>query len=245
MSASAPTSTRGSVHARNAGIRFDFDRRQRVVTRTLAHVRRIRSTAWGLRGIELDLEPGSGAALIGPTGSGKTTMLRMIAGVIPPDEGTLEVEGRVATLLSTGAGLGALLTGRENAVLLAVLAGLTMSEAEDELDSIAERSDLEEAFDRPLHTYSEGMRARLHFAVIQATTPAVMLLDEVFEALDHEFRSRVEGYARALRDRGGVVVAAGHDHVALAEICPQAILLDHGHVRASGAFDDVVRIYRG
>ena len=244
-SAVAAPAIRGEVAIRGAGIRFDFDRRQRVVTRTLAKIRRIRATAWGLRGIDLHLEPGSGVALVGPTGSGKTTLLRMIAGVIPPDEGSIEVGGRVGTLLSTGAGVGALLTGRENAILLAVLAGVSLADAERQLEAIAGRAQLDDAFDRPLHTYSEGMRARLHFAVIQATEPAVMLLDEVFEALDHEFRALVEEYAKELRGRGGVVVAAGHDHGALERICPRALLLERGHVRAEGPFAEVIRTYRG
>ncbi len=101
------------------------------------------------------------------------------------------------------------------------------------------------AFDRPVHTYSEGMRARLGFAVIQVISPSVLLLDEVFEALDHEFRAIVEDYVHELRRRGGVVVAAGHDHVALERICPRALLLDRGHVRAVGSFGEVLEAYRG
>jgi ABC-type polysaccharide/polyol phosphate transport system ATPase subunit len=232
------------IHARDVGVRFDFDRRHRVVTRSLSKVRRIRASAWGLRHLDLDLEPGSGVALVGPTGSGKTTLLRVLAGVLVPDAGTIDARGTVGSLLSTGAGVGALLTGRENAQLLAVLAGVSLSDARRELEPIAERAQLGDAFERPLHTYSEGMRARLHFAVIQTISPQLMLLDEVFEALDHEFRAQVEDYARTVRSRGGIVVAAGHDHAALARICPHALLLEHGHARAFGEFEDVIHTYR-
>ena len=88
------------------------------------------------------------------------------------------------------------------------------------------------------------MRARLGFAVIQAISPQVLLLDEVFEALDHEFRGIVEEYASDIRDRGGIVVAAGHDHPALERICPKAAWLDEGHLRAFGPFGEVVSDYR-
>jgi ABC-type polysaccharide/polyol phosphate transport system ATPase subunit len=232
------------VHARDVGVRFDFDRRHRVVTRSLSKVRRVQATSWGLRGLDLDLEPGSGVALVGPTGSGKTTLLRVLAGVLTPDTGTIEARGAVGSLLSTGAGVGALLTGRENALLLAVLAGVSLSDARRALEPIAERAQLGDSFERPLHTYSEGMRARLHFAVIQTISAQLMLLDEVFEALDHEFRAQVEDYARSVRSRGGIVVAAGHDHAALARICPQALLLERGHARAFGEFDEIIRTYR-
>lgn len=232
------------VDADRIGVRFDFDRRNRVLTRTLRRLRRVQATAWGLREVTVRLPPGTGVALVGPTGSGKTTMLRVIAGVLSPDEGTLSVRGRVGTLLSTGAGVGALLTGRENAQLLSVLGGLSLAEARRGLDRVAQLAELEDAFDRPVHTYSEGMRARLHFAVIQRTEPQLMLLDEVFEALDHDFRARVETYARALRERGGIVVAAGHDHAALERICSRALLLDHGRLRADGDFDEIVTAYR-
>jgi ABC-type polysaccharide/polyol phosphate transport system ATPase subunit len=236
----APT---GEARAKNLGVRFDFDRRSRVVTPTLSHIRRIRASAWGLRGVDLHFEPGAGVALIGPTGSGKTTMLRVLAGVILPDEGTIHVRGRVSSLLATEAGVGIQLTGRENAMLLAVLAGLSYDDARESMDFVGESARLEESFDRPIHTYSEGMRARLHFAVIQAITPQILLLDEVFEALDHEFRGLVADFARRLRERGGIVVAAGHDHPALDRICDRAVWLDRGEVRRDGPFDEVIPAY--
>jgi ABC-type polysaccharide/polyol phosphate transport system ATPase subunit len=233
-----------SVRLDHVGVRFDFDRLSRVVTPMLGRIRRPRSSAWGLRGIDLGIEPGVGMALVGPTGSGKTTLLRVMSSVIEPDEGRIEVRGRVGSLLATDAGLGGLLTGRENAELLGVLAGLRLSEARAMMDRVEEHARLGDAFDHPVYTYSVGMRARLGFAVIQGIEPDVLLLDEVFEALDHEFRAIVERYARDLRDAGGIVVAAGHDHPALGRICPRAVLLDRGHVRAEGPFDDVIATYR-
>jgi ABC-2 type transport system ATP-binding protein len=233
-----------SVRVEGLGVRFDFDRRSRVVTPALGYIRRVRDTAWGLRDVSLELEPGSGLALVGPTGSGKTTLLRVLAGVLPADEGTVDVRGRVGTLLATGFGLQALLTGRENTLLLGVLAGLSLSETRARLDEIAERSRLGDAFDRPIHTYSMGMRARLHLASIQSISAQVLLLDEAFEALDHEFRGIVETYGRELRERGGIVVAAGHDHPALERICPNAVWLEQGQLRAEGPFAEVIPAYR-
>jgi ABC-type polysaccharide/polyol phosphate transport system ATPase subunit len=231
------------VHLEGVGVRFDFDRLSRVLTPTLARLRRVRAAAWGLRGVDLHIEPGAGLAVVGPTGAGKTTLLRVLAGVMPVDEGRARVRGTVGSLLATGAGLGALLTGRENAELLGVLAGLSLEETRSSMDRVEEHARLGDAFDRPVLTYSEGMRARLGFAVVQLISPELLLLDEVFEALDHEFRAIVEEYGRELRERGGIVVAAGHDHTALDRICPRALLLEDGHVQAHGPFVEVVSTY--
>jgi ABC-type polysaccharide/polyol phosphate transport system ATPase subunit len=233
------------VRVDGLGVRFDFDRLGRVVTPGLALLRRVRATSWGLRGVDLRLESGTGVALVGPTGSGKTTLLRVLAAVMSPDEGRAEVRGRVGSLLATDAGLYPLLTGRENAELIAVLAGLSLAETRAGMQRVAERSELGNAFDRPVHTYSLGMRARLGLAVIRATSPQILLFDEVYEALDHKFRAIAEDYARELRDRGGIVVAAGHDHPALARICPRAVWLDGGRVVADGPFSEVTSSYRG
>jgi ABC-type polysaccharide/polyol phosphate transport system ATPase subunit len=233
-----------AVRLQGAGVRFDFDRQARVVTPGLRHLRKIRARAWGLHDVDLTVEPGSGVALVGATGSGKTTLLRVLAGILPPDSGTAVVNGQIGSLLGAEAGLQMLLTGRENSELLSVLAGFSLRHARATTDEVGERSGLGDAFDRPVHTYSAGMRARLGLAVIQATTPDVLLLDEVFEALDHHFRGIVETFARRLRDDGGIVVAAGHDHEALRRICPQAAWMEGGTLRMHGPFDEVIPAYR-
>jgi ABC-2 type transport system ATP-binding protein/lipopolysaccharide transport system ATP-binding protein len=233
-----------AVRLDGLGVRFDFDRQGRVVTPGLRRLRRIRGSAWGLRDIDLTIEPGTGLALVGATGSGKTSLLRVLAGVLPADAGSVEVSGRVGSLLAADAGLQLLLTGRENSELLGVLAGQSLAEARAATDRVASRARLGDAFDRPVHTYSGGMRARLGLAVIRSITPTVLLLDEVFEALDHEFRAVVEDYARDLRAEGGIVVAAGHDHLALERICPRAAWMEGGHVRAEGPLLEVIASYR-
>jgi ABC-type polysaccharide/polyol phosphate transport system ATPase subunit len=233
------------IRLESVGVRFEFDRLSRVLTPALATIRRVQSESWGLLNVTASFSEGDGVALVGPTGSGKTTMLRLIAGVTEVDEGSLTVTGRVGSLLAIDAGLMPLLTGRENAELLGVLAGLSLRETRQSLDRVGEDSKLGAAFDRPVLTYSVGMRARLGFAVIQAVSPRILLLDEVFEALDHTFRAIVEGYALELRARGGIVVAAGHDHAALSRMCPRGVLLDRGRIVDHGDLADVIATYRG
>src|ERR1051325_2425521 len=188
----------------------------RVVTPGEARLRGRGLTTWGLRDVSFEIEAGEGAALIGPSGSGKTTLLRVLAGVYSPDAGRIEIRGRVASLLSIDSGLLQLLTGRENALLLGVLEGLSRRAAIRSLEPIKERSGLGDAFERPVLTYSQGMRARLGIAVAEERDPQILVLDEVHEALDHEFRHFLQERARAILDSGGIVVAAGHDHGMLA-----------------------------
>ena len=232
-----------SVTAQGVGVKFLFDRQRRVVTPMLARLHRRGSAVWGLRGIDLAIGSGEGVALVGPTGSGKTTLLRSIAGVLAPDAGRLDVRGRVGSLLSVDAGLLAPLTGRENSVLLGVLYGLPRREAQTVLDRIKERSGLEEAFERPVSSYSQGMRARLSLGVSEMFGASVLLLDEVHEALDHAFRAVLESHTHALCDRGGIVVAAGHDHPMLARLCSRGIWLEGGRVRLDAPFADVREAY--
>lgn len=234
-----------AIQAVGVGVEFLFDRQSRSLSPTLRRVRRPHGESWALRDLSFDVEPGVGVALLGPSGSGKTTLLRTLAGVLEPDEGTLVTTGTIGSLLSIQAGVMALLTGRENTLLLGVLAGLTPAEARAGVVDVRERSRLGEHFDRPVTTYSQGMRARLGFAVIERTNPTILLLDEVHEALDHEFRDHVEAYAHEIVSRGGIVVAAGHDHPMLERLCTRALLLDRGRLRASGDFTSVQRIYLG
>jgi ABC-type polysaccharide/polyol phosphate transport system ATPase subunit len=222
------------IVAERVGVRFLFDRQQRVVTAGAARLRRIGSETWGLRDVSFSIGPGESVALLGASGSGKTTLLRLLGGIYSPDEGRLEVAGRVGTLLSVEAGLLSVLTGRENALQLGVLAGMSRAQTRATLGQVKERSRLEEYFERPVSSYSQGMRARLGFAVAEATEPQILLLDEVHEALDHEFRQVIEEKARTIVDGGGIVVAAGHDHAMLERLCERALHLEHGSVHADG-----------
>lgn len=227
------------VVAEGVGVRFLFDGEQRTVTPRIARLRRGVTEAWGLREVTFAIGPGEAVALLGPSGAGKSTLLRTIAGVFAPDAGRLEVDGRIGTLLSIDAGLMGSLTGRENGSLVAVLAGLSRREARERLGSIAAESALDASFDRPVGSYSQGMRARLGFAIAMESDPDVLLLDEVHEALDHAFRLEVEHRAKALVERGGIVVAAGHDHPLLERICTRALLMGDGCVEADGPFASV------
>jgi lipopolysaccharide transport system ATP-binding protein len=233
------------IRAEGVGIHFFFDRHRRVVTPNAAHFRSGSSEVWGLRRVSFDISAGEGMALIGRSGSGKTTLLRTLAGVYAPDEGRVFVNGRVASLLSIDAGLLPLLTGRENALLLGVLAGLTRAQSKRALRAVKERSALGDAFEYPVSAYSQGMRARLGFAVAEETEPRILLLDEVHEALDHEFRTIVQERARALVESGGVVVATGHDHPLLEQLCGRAIYLEAGAVIGDGPFKAVQQAYFG
>jgi lipopolysaccharide transport system ATP-binding protein len=227
------------ISAESVGIQFFFDRHLRVVTPTEARLRGQGMTSWGLRDVTFTIRGGEGTALIGRSGSGKTTLLRVLAGVLTPDRGKLEVRGRVASLLSVDAGLLGLLTGRENVLLLGSIAGLSRQAVLRAMDGIRARTGLADAFERPVLTYSQGMRARLGFAVAEEVHPQILLLDEVHEALDHEFRSFLQDRAQAILDRGGVVVAAGHDHPMLSSLCNRAIWLEDGRIRAEGPFQKV------
>jgi ABC-type polysaccharide/polyol phosphate transport system ATPase subunit len=227
----------------HVGVRFYFDRHLKVVTPTAARLRPHGSTKWGVRDVSFETRGGEGIALIGPSGSGKTTTLRLLARVYWPDEGRVAVRGRVASLLSIDAGLLALLSGRENAMLLGVLGGLSRRDSRRALEAVRERSRLGDAFDQPVSTYSQGMRARLGFAVAEETEPQILLLDEVHEALDHEFRNAVEERARTLVKAGGVVMASGHDHQMLERLCTRAIHLHEGSLRADGPFAAVQPAY--
>jgi len=233
----------GAVRAEDVGVRFFFDRQRRPVTPALARLRRGCTSSWALQGLSFAAGPGEGVALVGHNGAGKTTLLRLLAGVFAPDAGRLRVDGRVGSLLSIESGLMSPLTGRENAQLLAVLRGRRRGDPAD-LEEVRRRSDLGPAFDRPVSSYSQGMRARLGFAVVELARPTVLLLDEVHEALDHRFHEEVEAAAHAVLARGGVVVAAGHDHALLERLCDRALLLDGGRLVQDGPFAEVAERYR-
>ena len=232
-----------TVRLEGVGVQFLVDRQSRPVTPFLARMRRKGATSWGIREVNLTFGPGESVALIGPSGSGKTTLLRAIAGVFPADAGNLRVNGRVGCLLATDAGLLPTLTGRENAALLSVLAGLSRGAARQRLDLVQARSRLNASFDRHASSLSAGMKARLGAATAWEAQPQIMLLDEVHEALDQEYREEISSWARDLTANGGIVIAAGQDLSLLGKMCKRGVFLQSGSVRADGPFEAVKSAY--
>ena len=233
------------IVAEGVGVQYLFDRQQRTMSPMMTRFRRTAGENWALRGVSFQVAPGEGVALLGASGSGKSTLLRVLAGVLEPDEGHLTTTGTVGPLLSIQAGVMAALTGRENTLLLGVLAGMTPDQARGQMAAVKEASQLGEAYEQLVGSFSQGMRARLGLGVIERTEPAILLLDEVHEALDHEFRDHVEAYALELLARGGAVVATGHDHPMLERFCTRAIHLQEGNLMADGDFATVQRGYLG
>jgi ABC-type polysaccharide/polyol phosphate transport system ATPase subunit len=230
---------RAQISVRGVGIRFVTDRQHRPVTPLMERTRSQCQARWVLRGVDLEVEPGSALALVGANGVGKTTLLRLLAGVLSPDEGRVDISGRVGSLLSVDAGLMPALTGRENALLRGVLSGIPRRAMLADLDLIGVRAGLGDAYERLVSTYSQGMLARLGFAVIEHSDPDVLLLDEVHEAIDDTFRTALVKTTELIRDRGGIVVAAGHDHAELERLCDRGLLMSESGLRPIDDLADI------
>src|SRR6266446_4655928 len=176
-----------------------------------------------LEDVSLEVKRGEAVGIIGRNGSGKSTMLALIAGVIQPQSGTVEVLGRVAPLLELGAGFHFELTGRENIVLNAVLMGLTRRQAGQRLDAIIAFSGLEAFLDEPLRTYSSGMVARLGFSVAAHLDPDILLIDEILAVGDASFQQKCLGRIAELQQSGKTIVLVTHDLRAVERWCDEAI----------------------
>lgn len=190
-----------------------------------------RGEYWGLRHVSFSLEPGTALGVIGANGAGKSTLLRLSCGIGRPDEGAVQVTGRVNALLDLNSGFHSELTGRENVFIGAMTAGLRRAEVGRLMDEIVDFSGLEGFIDDPLRTYSIGMQARLGFAVAMAVLPNCSLLavDEVLAVGDSEFSARCLERIRRFLDAGGAVLVASHSMGLVRAFCERALWLRGGH----------------
>ena len=198
---------------------------------------------WALRDVSFSVEPGEAFGIIGHNGAGKSTMLKLLAGIMPPTRGSLALEGRLACLIEVGAGFHPELTGRENVFLNGVILGMTRREIQQKLDSIVAYADLERFMDVPVKRYSSGMFMRLGFSVAVHARPEVLLVDEVLAVGDHAFQNRCVRTISDLRRQGTAVVLVSHNFFTVLGTCSRALWLERGQVRSAGRVDDVVRDY--
>ncbi|HEX5397135.1 MAG TPA: ABC transporter ATP-binding protein [Candidatus Limnocylindria bacterium] len=245
-----PVSGRPMGHAirvDDLGVRYNLRfNRKKSMQRTLSQVlsREPVEQFWALRHVSLRVTRGESLAVIGPNGAGKSTLLQVLAGIIRPSEGVIDVRGHVSGLLTLGAGFDQELTGRENILLGGAFLGLDDAVARELLPGVVEYADLGDFIDAPLKAYSAGMRARLGFAIATSVDPDILLLDEVLATGDATFRAKSKERVLELVGGAKAVVLVTHDMTWVREYCNRALLIEKGHVVIEGEPEEVVATHQ-
>ncbi len=181
--------------------------------------------------------------IIGRNGSGKSTALKLVAGITKPTTGTVKVEGRISALIELGAGFHPEISGRENVFINGIMLGLTKREVARRFDEIVEFAELQEFIDAPVKTYSSGMYMRLGFAVAIHVDPDVLLVDEVLAVGDEGFTHKCLDKFGEFKRRGKTILLVTHSLNLVERFCDEALWLDSGKVRGSGDPKRVVGAY--
>ncbi len=197
-----------------------------------------------LKGVTFDVRRGQSFGVVGRNGSGKSTMLKLLAGIGKPTSGTIAVQGRVSALIELGAGFHPEISGRENVFINGLMLGLTRKEIARRFDEIVAFAELEDFIDAPVKTYSSGMYMRLGFAVATHVDPDVLLVDEVLAVGDEAFTHKCLDTFAEFRRRGRTVILVTHSLDLVDRFCDEALWLDHGVIRGQGDPRRVVDEYR-
>lgn len=196
-----------------------------------------------LNDVSFQVNKGELLGIVGLNGSGKSTMLKVIAGIMKPTEGTTEVYGSVSPLIELGAGFDPDLTGRENVFLNGSVLGYSREFMQSKFDEIVEFAELEDFIDMQIKNYSSGMTARLGFAVATVVQPQILICDEVLAVGDFKFQQKCEERIKTLMSGDTTVILVSHNNDQIRKLCSRAIWLDHGHVMMIGDADEVVDAY--
>jgi ABC-type polysaccharide/polyol phosphate transport system ATPase subunit len=237
--------TAPAIEVANVWKRFRVQRerpdslKERVTSRRRGHLEEF----WALKDVSLTIPHGSFYGLVGHNGSGKSSLLRILANIYPPTRGEVTTDGRVSALLELGAGFHPDLTGRENIYLNAAILGLSKRETDDLYDEIVDFSELADFIDTPGKHFSSGMYVRLGFSVAVHVEPQILLVDEVIAVGDEEFQRRCFEHLNKLRRRGVTIVLVTHSLQFVQTLCDEATWLDHGEVLEQGSANQVVHAY--
>lgn len=202
-----------------------------------------KSEFWALNDVSFELHRGETLGLIGHNGSGKSTTLKVINGLIKPDIGRVTIRGRIGALIELGAGFNPILTGRENIYVNAAVLGLSRKEVDNRLEEIIDFAEIGEFIDAPLQSYSSGMKVRLGFSVASHLNPDILLVDEVLSVGDASFRQRCLDHMNNYKKNGGTIIFISHNSVAVEAISDKVMLLNHGKVIEYGNPRETIERY--
>ena len=236
-----------STIVRLENIALHFPRQRGILTGILGLLRGKTTAGKGkftaLQNVDLDVQKGEVLGVIGRNGSGKSTMLRVMAGIYRPDEGSVKVCGRTSLLAGVSVGLNQNLTGRENVHLYGSILGHNKETMESMMDDILSFSEIGDFFEQPLRTYSAGMKARLGIAIASAIEPEILLIDEVLGVGDPQFREKSKKRILDLVKNTGTVVLVSHSFGLMTEICDRVVLVHQGKIAGIGEPEDIIKKY--
>jgi len=196
-----------------------------------------------LKHVSLDIEKGETVALIGVNGSGKSTLLKLMTRIIYPNEGNIEIDGKLTSLLELGAGFHPDFTGRENIYFNASIFGLTAAEIDSRVSEIIEFSELGSFIDSPVRTYSSGMYMRLAFSVAINVDAEILLIDEILAVGDQHFQEKCFNKLKELKKSGKTIVIVSHSLESVKDLCDRAIWIYDGEIRMDGNCSKVINEY--
>ena len=199
--------------------------------------------SWGLRNVSLQVKRGETLGVIGGNGAGKSTLLKLLSGILDPDEGKVFRKIRNVSLLTLGLGFLPNLSGRDNAVLSGILLGKTKDEMRNLLDDIIDFSEIGDAINDPVRTYSSGMRARLSFATALKADSDMILVDELLGVGDRQFRKKSTQAMKEQISSEKTVVIVSHNEELIKEVCDRLIWIDAGTIKAQGSVEEVRKQY--
>lgn len=198
---------------------------------------------WALKDVSFKIFKGDSLGLIGLNGSGKSTMLKTIAGVLKPTKGSVEVSGTVAPLIELGAGFDMDLTARENVFLNGALLGYRRDEMESHYEDIVEFSELGDFMNVPVKNFSSGMVSRLAFAIATIGTPDILIVDEVLSVGDFLFQQKCEARIRNMMKSGTTILFVSHSIDQVKSLCNKIVWLEHGQVKMFGEAEEICNQY--
>ncbi|MEP1125410.1 MAG: ABC transporter ATP-binding protein [Ilumatobacter sp.] len=212
--------------------------RQRFATRSGVG----RKVVHAVKGVSFDIREGESVGILGSNGSGKSTLLAAMAGLLTPVSGEILVSEE-PKLMGVGATLIPSATGRRNIRLGCLALGMSTDQLDHEIDEIIDFTELGEAIDRPLKTYSSGMRARLHFGIATSISPRILMIDEALSTGDRRFREKSAERLDALLGSAGTLLLVSHSLGELKDRCERGIWLEQGVLRADGPIDEIIEAY--
>lgn len=198
---------------------------------------------WALTDVSFDIKKGEVFGIVGFNGAGKSTMLKVLAGVLKPTKGSISIGGSIAPLIELGAGFDVELTARENIYLNGAILGFSRKEMESKFDEIVEFSELAEFIDVQVKNYSSGMYARLGFAIATAVDPDILIVDEILSVGDMFFQKKCEDKIRTMMEKGVTIVLVSHSIAQVQEMCTRALWLERGKLRMLGDAAEVCNAY--